>query len=418
MIKEKACVSDCCIQKLAKNIPPLSPDTPIDTLGDVLSDPLYTESLSFPVVNSDRIPVGSISRYRILQIFIRPYGRELFGRRPISEFMDVAPLQVKAQAPLAKASQCIFERLTFPITEDFIIVDGDHYAGMGTVMDLFQAVNEIKFRDYDGALTNKVVELENLTQQLHLTSQEAQIANRAKSTFLANMSHELRTPLNAIIGYTELIGDEFRDTGQNEHIEDLDKVSSAGKHLLNLINSILDLSKIEAGHMTLCIDTISVPTLVSDLVSICQPLMQKNHNQLDIELPEESLCLQTDEQKLRQSLLNLLSNAAKFSHNEKVTLSVQNVDCDNIPWVEFRVIDHGTGMTPEQATDIFRPFHQLDMSAHRGVEGTGLGLAITQQFCEMLGGKIEVLSEPGIGSEFIIRIPQVLHPTPNTSAII
>ena len=403
------CVSS--IQDLSELIPPLSPSMTLTALSDLLSDPIYSGSLSLPVVDDNNVPIGSISRYQILQVFIGPYARELFGRRTVREFMNPRPLRVKAEAPLSSASRCVFDRLTFPITEDFIVIKGDKYLGMGTVMNLFQAVNDLKFRDYDNALARKVSELETLTTQLRVTTQQAQVANKAKSQFLANMSHELRTPLNAIIGYSELLEDEFSEAGNSQYLEDLSLIRSAGHHLLGLINSVLDLSKVEAGGMHAEVDEFDLHGVVAAVAQIATPLMEQNDNTLLVEMEPRPVIMHSDAQKIRQILLNLLSNAAKFSHRQSVRLKVRLCDGDDGDWLEFQVIDHGVGIPREQMQKIFQPFYQIDMSSHRRAGGTGLGLAITKQFCKLLGGHIRVESEPGIGSQFTVLLPQDINKT-------
>src|SRR5262249_4471788 len=236
----------------------------------------------------------------------------------------------------------------------------------------------------------------------------AEIANRAKSQFLANMSHELRTPLNAIILYTELLRDEATDRGLEDFLPDLKKIYGAAKHLLALINDVLDLSKIESGKMELMLEVFDVPAMIRDVVTTIEPLAQKNANRLEVHFPDDIGPMRADLTKVRQSLFNLLSNACKFTEGGTIRLEVPR-EQRNGNWVNFRVADTGIGMTPDHLEKLFKPFSQVDPSATRRFGGTGLGLAITRHFCEAMGGDIEVESKPGVGSTFTIRLPAVVE---------
>jgi signal transduction histidine kinase/CheY-like chemotaxis protein/HAMP domain-containing protein len=246
--------------------------------------------------------------------------------------------------------------------------------------------------------------------RLYTSTQEAreaaEAANRAKSTFLANMSHELRTPLNAIIGYSEMLAEDFEDEeGLEEFIPDLHKIRAAGRHLLTLINDVLDLSKIEAGKMELYLETFEVGRLIEDVVSTVQPLVEKNANTLEVHCASDLGRMHADLTKVRQSLFNLLSNAAKFTEGGAITLAAVRETVDGAEWVTFRVSDTGIGMTPQQVGRLFQAFSQADASTAHKYGGTGLGLAVTKRFCQMMGGEIGVESEYGVGSTFTIRLP-------------
>ncbi len=230
-------------------------------------------------------------------------------------------------------------------------------------------------------------------------------ASQAKSTFLANMSHELRTPLNAIIGYSEMLVEEAEEMGTQESVPDLQKIKSAGKHLLELINSVLDLSKIEAGKMDLYLETFSVCALADDVISTVQPMAEKNSNLLLKTCPLDIGSMHADLTKIRQSLLNLLSNACKFTTNGTVSLIIQRELVGGTNWVRFEIKDTGVGLTEEQASGLFEPFTQADSSTTRKFGGTGLGLAITHRFAEMMGGKIALSSKLGQGSTFTLTLP-------------
>ena len=235
---------------------------------------------------------------------------------------------------------------------------------------------------------------------------DAEAASRVKSAFLANISHELRTPLNAIIGYSELLAEDAEDRGDEAATEDLEKVQAAGKHLLGLINDILDLSKIEAGKMELYLERVSLPAMVDDVKALVAPLIEKNANTLAIECPPNIDSIRTDATKLKQSLINLLSNAAKFTKGGTIALRLsRQQEADGPSSVTFSVADSGIGMSEEQLGRLFQAFTQADSSTTRNFGGTGLGLVITRHFCEMLGGTIEVTSTPGQGSTFTIPCP-------------
>ena len=249
------------------------------------------------------------------------------------------------------------------------------------------------------------IELSKAMAEAERVRTAAEEANRAKSAFLANMSHELRTPMNAIIGYSEMLLEDARDAGQTETVNDLEKIRSAGKHLLSLINEILDLSKIEAGKMELYLETIDLLPVIRDIENTIKPLVDKNGNNLVVEHPPTLPAMRADLTKLRQGLFNLLSNACKFTENGLITLSTSIEKMDGKDWVSFRVTDTGIGMTRDQVDKIFEAFTQADNSTTRKYGGTGLGLTITKKFCEMMGGDISVSSEPGVGSTFTIQLP-------------
>ncbi len=254
--------------------------------------------------------------------------------------------------------------------------------------------------------TNTDVEEQRLAEQeLQLTKQAAEEANQAKSLFLANMSHELRTPLNAVIGYSEMLQEEAADAGAADLVPDIEKIHTAGKALLSLVNDVLDLSKIEAGKMELYLEAFDVAPTIEDVITTVEPLIDKKGNTLDAHIAPDVGAMRADLTKVRQSLFNLLSNAAKFTEHGTITLSATREALDGRDWLTFRVSDSGIGMTTEQMEKLFQPFTQADASTTRKFGGTGLGLTITRRLCQMMGGDITVESTPGRGSTFTITLP-------------
>lgn len=292
-------------------------------------------------------------------------------------------------------------RIVHEQSEIFLNSSGDAIRITGTVQDITERARAEEFR---------------------LAKEAAEEANRAKSAFLANMSHELRTPLNAIIGYSEMLQEEAVDLGEEEFVDDLLKINSAGKQLLSLISDILDLSKIEAGRMQLHIESFKIETLIWEVVTTIEPLLSKNGNTLTVKCADEIGTAQLDLTKVRQCLLNLLSNATKFTHQGTIIFSVSKDEVQEhgkqrmkVPpssfvnnqssWIIFSITDTGIGMSPEQVSRVFQPFTQADSSTTRHYGGTGLGLTITQKFCQMMGGDITVTSELNHGSTFSIYLP-------------
>ena len=255
-----------------------------------------------------------------------------------------------------------------------------------------------------------------LFRELADKSRQLEVASRHKSEFLASMSHELRTPLNAIIGYSEMLQEEATDLGQDPFLPDLRKINAAGKHLLELVNGVLDLSKIEAGRMDLLLETFSVPALISEIVAIIRPLADKNGNRVESHCAPEVAEMRADLTKVRQALFNVLSNACKFTHAGLVSLAVRQEAGDGPKTLLFVVTDTGIGMTEEQLGRLFRDFAQAEASTSRRYGGTGLGLALSRRLCRLMGGDVTAASESGRGSTFTVRLPVVVaEPVPEAS---
>jgi signal transduction histidine kinase len=248
------------------------------------------------------------------------------------------------------------------------------------------------------------IENVRLFDKIQEKSRQLAEASQHKSQFLANMSHELRTPLNAIIGVSEILREDAEAAGQD--LEPLDRVLGAGRHLLALINDILDLSKIEAGRMELQLETFALPPLIANVVKTIEPLAAKNANHVAVRCDATIGTLRADQMRLRQALLNLMSNANKFTERGTISIDARQGQEDGHDYITIAVADTGIGMTPEQTSKLFQEFSQADASTTRKYGGTGLGLAISKRFCQMMGGDITVESEPGRGSTFTIRLPK------------
>lgn len=299
---------------------------------------------------------------------------------------------------------------------------------LGRLADSFEAM-AIILGDREQQLLDYANDLEKQTAELTAAKEKAETANVTKSQFIANMSHELRTPLNAIIGYSEMLQEDVVDLGEEDFVADLDKIHTAGQHLLGLINDVLDISKIEAGKMDIYIETFDLLSMLNEVVTTIQPMIVKQGNTFRLQYDEKLGVISADLTKVRQSLFNLLSNASKFTENGVISLNVKRVAFDQeksvsnqkveeesgapeksdagkeYDWIEFSVSDTGIGMTEGQKQKLFQAFTQADASTTRKYGGTGLGLVITKRFTEMMGGSIQVESLFGQGTTFKIRLP-------------
>jgi signal transduction histidine kinase len=251
------------------------------------------------------------------------------------------------------------------------------------------------------------IENVRLFSEIQDKSRQLATASQHKSQFLANMSHELRTPLNAIIGVTEMLREDAE--AANQDLEPLDRVLGAGRHLLALINDILDLSKIEAGRMELNLETFALVPLIEDVVKTIEPLVAKNGNHVAVHCDAPIGMIHADQMRLRQALLNLVSNANKFTEKGTITVTAYGGQENGRDWVTLSVADTGIGMTPDQMGKLFQEFSQASSTTASKYGGTGLGLAISRRFCQMMGGDITVESKPGRGSTFTIRVPRIVE---------
>jgi PAS domain S-box-containing protein len=259
-------------------------------------------------------------------------------------------------------------------------------------------------------MSGSIGEIES-RKQLEFTLRDskeiAEQNSRFKSQFIANMSHELRTPLNAIIGITEMLREDAEEEGPEAFLDPLTRVSRAGKHLLNLINDVLDLSRIEAGKLSLYPEHIEIETVLNDAIVTTQHLIQQNNNQIHLDVTEEVKSIYSDPLRLRQIVLNLLTNASKFTQNGDIHLRARSETADDGDWLELKVSDTGVGIDDDFLDKLFQEFAQEDSSATRRFGGTGLGLTICQRLCSMMGGEINVESTVGIGTTFTVRLPAI-----------
>ncbi len=353
-------------------------------------------------------------------------GKEALNRTIASIFVSNIAISLTLAGVLLLVLRHITARLTRPLdTLSHIMSEAengnhstraDDHKGPQEVAVIAHAFNRmmdtIAERDRELRQQNVLLEqrVRERTTELAVARDEALLASKTKSEFLANMSHELRTPLNAIIGYSELLEDECANTKNAGLVTDLKRISGAGKHLLTLINDILDLSKIEAGKMKLELSQVEVCTLIDEVISTVLPLAKQNGNQLNVDCRAEVTTLHSDPLRLKQVLLNLLSNACKFTENGQIDLEIQTIKQDQRPWVEFSIRDTGIGLSAEQISQLFQDFVQVDASPTRKYGGTGLGLAISRRICQMMGGDISIESSPGEGSTFTIRLPSDIPP--------
>ncbi len=337
---------------------------------------------------------------------IPPLGRRL---RRMAELDRAAPLDRLTGSPLAQALAAWPELLTCCIAQQ--TTSRDLTMRRGDQERCFEA-QVLPIQARSGQTGARLIVLREITErkQVELALRQArdlaEETSRAKSAFLATMSHELRTPLTIIIGYAEMLHEEAAEQGQDHTALRLERVGTAARHLLGLVNDILDLSKIEAGRLALSCWSFPVQALLEETLDVGRPLFEQNQNQLLTEFAPGLGEMYSDSIRVRQVLLNLLSNAAKFTHQGQITLRAYR----QMDWITFEVSDTGIGIPPESIGQLFQNFSQLDPSSTRRYGGAGLGLAISKRLCEIMGGEIGVESQPGVGSTFWVRLPASIQP--------
>lgn len=347
---------------------------------------------------------GSDEAYRIFAI-----GRDV-ETITFEQFMEMVHRDDREEVALA-VRQALGHKSNYSVEHRAIVADGS--------MRVLHQRGEVEFDDNGEPVrmigtTHDVTEQHKIREDLRAATLRAEEASQAKSRFLANMSHEFRTPLNAIIGYSELLKEDAIEHEQMANAADLERINAAGRHLLAMVNEVLDLSKIEAGKTELLIEAFDVREMIEEAVATVRSLVEANNNKLVLECDPRAGRMEADAVRVRQMLYNLLSNAGKFTENGEIRVVVQRVSEPHPPaddgWIVIAVSDTGIGMEPSQLGSAFDAFGQLDPSTTRNHGGTGLGLAITRHFCELMGGAISVRSRPGQGSTFTLRLPVTVRP--------
>jgi signal transduction histidine kinase len=390
--------------------PPLRPDGSYFS-GSYLSlfrkISLHDDAIGTIYVQSDLSEMRSrLVNYGILSLVIFALSH-LIAYFLSSQFQSIIAVPI---LNLARTAEDISKKKSYSIRAVRFCSDE-----IGTLIDSFnEMLTQIEERDkelqrhrdhLEEEVAARTKEISDINAQLIGARDKAEEASRAKSEFLAHMSHELRTPLNAIIGYSELVKEEIEDRGDRTLGADLDKIHTAGKHLLGLINAILDISKIEAGKTVLNLESFDVQGMIDDVLSTAQNQAERNGNRLIVRCEANLGAMTSDLVKVRQILMNLLGNAGKFTDHGHVTFTAHRLRSEDVDLLNFTVADTGIGMTEEQAGKLFQAFTQADASITRKYGGTGLGLAICKRYCDMMGGNITLRSQAGAGSTFTVQLP-------------
>ena len=343
--------------------------------------------LSVAVVDGHR-PVGLINRHELLLRLSQQYGHALYGQKPATMVMDATPFVVDLESDLATLVERIMLEKPSAVLQGFIVTQAGRYQGIGTGLKLLQATN---------------LQMSQRTQQLEQAHRKLELADRAKSSFLAQMSHELRTPLNAIIGFSELMHAEiFGALGDARYGDYAVDILTSGKHLLQIINEVLDMAKIEAGQMTLNEDCIDIAPLLNRCLRLVATLAADNGVELGLDLAPRLPRINGDELKLQQTLLNLLSNAIRFtSPGGRVSVAATLAGGG----LSLCIRDSGSGIPADKLALVMQPFTQADNSLQRRHEGTGLGLPLAKAFTELHGGRLDLASTVGQGTTVSIRLP-------------
>ena len=374
------------IRHLAEYIDPVAPDVTGARLYDMFSrDP---ELLCVPVVVEDR-PIGLVTRYEFMLKLADRFGRALYEKRAITQAMDDAPLVIDANVMLDDLATLILTRKPGAIMSGFLVTEDGRYLGVGTALSM---------------LRMRVNQSEERARILDLARREAEEASRSKTEFLANMSHELRTPLNAIIGFSKILTQGmFGALGNERYVQYARDIHASGQHLLQVIGHILDLSKIEAGKMELATTDVEAALLVHEAMRITESAAKAAGIALVIEAPESVGTVPGDETKLRQVLINLLSNAIKFTpKGGYVTVRIEPAADAGVRIV---VRDTGIGMSEEEVRVAIEPFRQIESHLNKRYAGTGLGLPLSKAMIELHGGRFELVSAKGRGTEVALTLP-------------
>lgn len=367
---------------------PLQPIDPAETCATVYDR--FTEdrdTLTFPVVDAGH-PIGLVNRHDFVHAMAQKFGRALYDKRPITALMDSAPLVVDVATPLETLNRLIVDEKPSALLEGFIVTRDDQYVGIGTALSLLQYTNNL---------------IHTRARELDEARRSAEQASITKSRFLATMSHEFRTPLNAVMGFSELIASEtYGPISDQRYIDYANMIRESGDHLLTIVNDVLDMSRVEAGKLTLHENPFDPLVLVRRCVTLLEPLARDGDIELSFHSPPMLPDLFGDEHKIQQILFNLLSNAIKFTPpGGDVRLRMTQTESEFI----FAVIDTGIGVAEEDIPRILEPFVQAQSDDQRTYGGTGLGLPLTKSLVELHGGTLEFSSIKEVGTTVTVRLP-------------